>query len=387
MIGTTSLFQVANGASMLQKDLPDFLKQKEYPCLNGLRGVSILCVIAAHVYRGHENAITDVLSGGWGVLMFFVISGFLITTLLFKERASTGTISLRNFYVRRALRILPVAYLFIAVMLLLGWFGVIEPDMRGALGAALYAKNIPPFDEGSWYFGHFWSLAVEEQYYFYVPFLLLYLSTSRFLVFCGALTVSAWALVYASFHGLGSVYFVKILGNVLCFQVSLAVGAATAILVATGRVRIPCMGAVATLGLALGSALCYSPYVPLPILFKPFVSSILLAVMLISCVQQKNGPVASFLNSRPIAFVGVLSYSLYVWQQAFTYELIIRLPNFPSAWNTCLNLLLLAVVALASYYLYERQFLRLKERFQSPRTAVTAPAPHDGSQEMELGVR
>ncbi|MDP9148716.1 MAG: acyltransferase [Myxococcota bacterium] len=142
--------------------------------LDGLRGVSILLVLTAHVY----TAGWPRLGGGFGVTVFFVLSGFLITRLLLREKRATGSVDLRAFYVRRAFRLFPIYYLVLALYCLLLLALRIREDLRAAfLGAlpwyAFYLQEIPFFR------GHgeplpfyqSWSLGIEEKFYFVWPFL------------------------------------------------------------------------------------------------------------------------------------------------------------------------------------------------------------------------
>ena len=96
----------------------------------------------------------------FGVRVFFVISGFLITMLLLKEEAKTGTISLRNFYIRRVFRIFPAFYAYFAVIAVCSLAGYIVVNHSDLLAAAFYVMNFR--FHPSWYLGHLWSLSVEE---------------------------------------------------------------------------------------------------------------------------------------------------------------------------------------------------------------------------------
>jgi peptidoglycan/LPS O-acetylase OafA/YrhL len=107
--------------SPLPKSSPAWIRQGKIPCLNGLRAFAILAVIASHYNRRFEGSWAI---GHFGVTSFFVISGFLITLLLIRERNQTGRVSLKEFYIRRALRILPAYLTFLLVMFLLQITGV-----------------------------------------------------------------------------------------------------------------------------------------------------------------------------------------------------------------------------------------------------------------------
>ncbi len=153
-------------------------EDRYWPSLDGVRGVAIAAVIAFHL---------GYLGGGWvGVDIFFVLSGFLITSLLLSEQAQSGHIRLGAFWARRARRLLP-ALLFLVFALglyaLLGGPGVVPSQLRSpAMAALLYFANWQQVAAGHSYFTQFqavnpllhtWSLAVEEQYYLVWPLLVV----------------------------------------------------------------------------------------------------------------------------------------------------------------------------------------------------------------------
>jgi peptidoglycan/LPS O-acetylase OafA/YrhL len=156
----------------LKIELPEAIKKDKFPGLDGLRGISILLVIVAHLLKNYRSVgwATVLFTGVTGVNIFFVISGFLITTLLLKEKHTLGRISLKNFYIRRALRIVPPVYLYLIVLFFLKIIYDLKVSGKSLLEAALYLKNLPLSKD--WYTDHFWSLGIEEQYYLIFPFLL-----------------------------------------------------------------------------------------------------------------------------------------------------------------------------------------------------------------------
>src|SRR5665213_3938319 len=117
------------------------------PSLDGLRALSIFLVIALHTLQGfgihhHVPLIWFALfDGGTGVFIFFVISGYLITSLLLHEQQKRGSISMRSFYFRRAMRILPPIYLYVAVLLLLGWAGRLVVTKIDVFSALFFFHN------------------------------------------------------------------------------------------------------------------------------------------------------------------------------------------------------------------------------------------------------
>ncbi|SDT77632.1 acyltransferase family protein [Actinoplanes derwentensis] len=166
--------------------------------IEGLRAVAVLLVVLAHV------GVPGVAGGFLGVDVFFVVSGFLITGLLRREIATTGRLGLARFYARRVVRLLPVATLVIVATLAGAWFWA--PPVRfatfaaDALAAATWTMNLRLDTAGTDYFGdpapspfqHFWSLAVEEQFYLLWPLLLL--ARSRVLLVAVTIASFAWSL-------------------------------------------------------------------------------------------------------------------------------------------------------------------------------------------------
>src|SRR5919107_2026204 len=159
-----------------------------HPALDGIRGLAVAAVLAFH-------GGVAVLHGGFlGVDAFFVLSGFLITSLLFAEHASTGRIDLRAFWARRARRLLPALLLVLAVVLPLSRWAMPPEELAAlradALAALAYVANWRLMDRGGGYFAetaapsplqHTWSLAIEEQFYLVWPLLVvaLLLATRR----------------------------------------------------------------------------------------------------------------------------------------------------------------------------------------------------------------
>jgi len=152
----------------------------EVPSVTGLRALSILWVLVQHVHQGLRPLLfvpagaafltRPALRLGWagnlGVDVFFVISGYLIGGMLLREREATGRLSLRRFYVRRAMRILPIYFLAIAASLARG-----EPNGSHAWANVIFVNDFLPFREE--FMAHTWSLAIEEQFYALFPLFLL----------------------------------------------------------------------------------------------------------------------------------------------------------------------------------------------------------------------
>ncbi len=152
------------------------------PSLDGWRAVSILLVLGFHssFIQGFpvwlHPAFGWIFDGNLGVRFFFVISGFLITWLLLQEMNRAGSISLKDFYIRRCLRILPVYFTFLGVLALLQFFGAAKQSSASWIGALTFTRNLFGNDAIS---GHLWSLSVEEQFYLLWPGIFLLASGGK----------------------------------------------------------------------------------------------------------------------------------------------------------------------------------------------------------------
>lgn len=343
---------------------PHYINQKYFPSLNGYRALAILAVIVGHVLPRSDWYILKAFSGTWGVDFFFVISGFLITTLLIKERERTGTISLSKFYIRRSLRIFPVAFLYIAVLYFFNAFYNLRISSTSFITAALYIKNLPIADSGDiWYLGHFWSLSVEEQYYLVVPALLSagYVTFKRSayaLIICGCISV------VLSFHVYKASVVIAFVESILVWQIPLFIGSLTSIYLCERRFTLPALGSLASITLLVGSGVLHTRLLMyIPNVLQGILSTLCFSALIVSGIQMNNSAFHRLMNGRVLAEIGILSYSLYIWQQIFTYkQFIVNIESMPNMSILC-NLVLLALVSGSSYYLFERHFLRIKSKF------------------------
>jgi peptidoglycan/LPS O-acetylase OafA/YrhL len=341
---------------------------RRIPSLDGLRAVSIALVLLGHLAGTNGFPIPmRVLAyadiAGLGVHVFFVISGFLISGLLLDEMARTRTISLSKFYLRRTLRIFPPYYtlLFcVAMASTFGWLALAPGDMAHALS---YTMNYRSPAERAWWLGHTWSLAVEEQFYLLWPAALLILGRTRGLKAALLIALLAPLIRLAEWYGGAR----ELIGN--SFE-TVADALATGCLLAGYRAELwsnsryqrllksPLFIVVPTLAVALAGL--ERPRINFAIGIT--LSNLCIAATIDWCIRNPDGRVGRVLNARPVAFVGVLSYSIYLWQQLFlnraSTAVVARFP---------LNLLLALACACLSYYAVERPSLRLRRRLE-PRS-------------------
>jgi peptidoglycan/LPS O-acetylase OafA/YrhL len=354
------------------------LPARPIPSLDGLRAVSILLVLVGHAANSQgfpgPNETQHALGplGELGVRIFFVISGYLITTLLLEEWSRTGTISLRWFYFRRALRIFPPFYAFLAVLALLNGAGVLVAPGSLPPGSFLLAATYTSNYFGLfWYLEHTWSLSVEEQFYLLWPAVLLVAGPRR----AGGLaagTLVLFPMVRIVYHFVpGTVtpeYHFEAIGDTIAAGCLLALGRDR--LTSPGWVRrfmesrwillmlvLVLVGWVAQVRPRLGPVF--------------FLSGSLMNLGIVACVgwclTHTGGRIARFLNWPPVVTLGVLSYSVYLWQQVF-------LPPGSSGFTFPGNLLPIIPVAMASYLLVEQPALRLRrwleQRLRTRRAAA-----------------
>jgi len=349
--------------------------------LDGIRAIAILLVLAGHCFDNYFHAssipswITEILgNSSFGVRLFFVLSGFLITSLLIKERSKNGCVSLKRFYLRRTIRIFPAFYLYIAVVALVASLGYLKISRYEFMGAATYTWNYVyiwfhhPTTDGHWFLGHLWTLSLEEQFYLCWPllFILIPFFSLRWIPIAATLILPMVRVVtyYAvpEWRGYLGMMFHTAIDSILIgcgFAIWAGSLSAPRILMFLNRLLpvlllIPLMvspllrdrfgGAYSvTLGMTM-DALCVGS-------------------LLILLINQSAGKgLTAFLEASPLQWLGRLSYSLYLWQQLF-------LTNLNHTWTGCFPISLVAAFAVAclSYYLVETPLMRFKNRFVDVR--------------------
>lgn len=334
------------------------LRSQRIAALDGWRAISIALVIAGHLisYRAGYSGHVVMLSGyfaTFGVKVFFVISGFLITRLALTEQANTGAFSAGGFYLRRVFRILPAFFAYLLGVAVLAAFGAI--DQGPVWRAAAFLCNLPGAQCG-WYAGHTWSLAYEEQFYLLFPLIFLWASSARRTLFI-TIHVLLVCTPLVSFFVPGDwqalrefiLHFSSLSAGVLaaCFYPALrAVGdrgyTAAALLVVALSVLL--VGANA-------ANLPYAVRVAVEAVFLPPAIA-----WLILKTTWSNGVVTRALENRWVRYIGAISFSLYLWQEMFTGSPALRVA---SLW---FNPLILLPVAAASYHFIELPMIRLGKR-------------------------
>lgn len=379
--------------------------------LDGVRGLAILVVLITHfgVY-GHESvgwfgrALHGVVDFGWsGVDLFFVLSGFLITGILLESKGSASYF--RAFYMRRALRILPLYYLAIVV-----YFAFLVPALRiltPGRASIISAVNRPAVEQ-LWYYlhlsnwriawdvtyngiDHFWSLAIEEQFYLVWPLVVFLVSRRTLLrVAVGLMAISLALRNIPAVHAAQHLH-PHLVYCLTPFRIEpLALGACLAILVSDERFRrtwrVWAAGAFAVGSACVALAIARSGlanFEPIPMSSYGFTGVALLSGSCVAYAAMRSGaasPGAAMLRSPALVELGRLSYGIYVIHRPLSIlappvqaALMPRIGGVPA------QLVVMAVggalsyiLALGSWRLIEEPFLRLKSRFPY-RAAISLP--------------
>jgi peptidoglycan/LPS O-acetylase OafA/YrhL len=350
-------------------------KARNIPSLDGMRAISILLVTVAHSSWNFSRWIripltSYLLFAHTGVSVFFVISGFLITSLLLKEFNATGTIALRRFYLRRAFRIFPAFYFYLGIIFGLVLLGVFHTPLRAFFFAATYTSDYYP-GPGSGFGGlqHLWSLSVEEQFYLLWPAALLLLRKRRALYL-------AWFLILVSPLSRAITYVVlapshrAMVGRMFHSSIdTIMFGCLLALLWDNDRfTRLQRKWAGAW---AMTGAVFFLFFLD-PLLQQHFgfgydllvgttLDGVSISVITVYVVKRPATFPGRILNTRVLRHIGVISYSLYLWQSILTLGASRFFP---------LDLVALLACAELSYLFVELPSLRLRERFAAARAPM-----------------
>jgi len=324
------------------------------------------------------GVLTD--AGDLGVRFFFLISGFLITWLLLVENMANGGlgINLKHFYIRRVLRIFPVYFFFLGVLAWLSWVTSFHQELKVWLANLTFTTNI--FGDGR-LSGHLWSLAIEEQFYLLWPglFLIFGLATKPrrsfwILLIPIALGPISRLMVCKRYYPSALNWYFNYFPTT-SFMDSIAIGCGCALLLfqkrewVTGWLGRHSTGLpLAGLGLLAIPMLMDQFHMPARIiaLTGHTLQAIGFAILLLDSVTVPGKKIYKWLNLRLIKHLGMLSYSIYIWQQLFWNPKSFGMD--PAVWWMSFPgwLLPASVAAYLSYYGLEKPFFRLRKRFGVP---------------------
>jgi len=355
----------------------NLLANNRIPSLDGLRTISVALVVISHFLPlvGYYNTQNI---GILGVKFFFVISGFLITGLLLKEIDKTSSVNLTKFYFRRTLRIFPPYYFYLLVIFIALKFDVIS-FTESFQPSLTYTSNY--FVPETWNLLHTWSLSVEEQFYLIFPFVLIFLGKRKIawllvalILICPLLRLYDYSLynesakmwIYYGFHanadGLAtgcllavfyerlhkSEFYLRILSSRLFFI-------APILMILVNSYTEPRQ-------FYLGASFT--------------ISNILIAMCIDWAITNyKTNFFGKLLNTAPMEKIGVMSYSIYLWQQPFlNHDTILWFNMFPY------NLIGIALFSSISYFLIEKLTLRWRGALErklfkeKPKAETLSPA-------------
>lgn len=351
------------------------------PGLNGIRALAAIGVMLSHT-----NAAISLLNKNWslfgidekgevkgwvlaehGVTMFFVLSGFLITYLLLKEKHKTQNINVKSFYVRRVLRIWPLYYLYLIADLLVLWFLNVNFNFSVVAFYIFFAANIPfIFNRALMNLDHFWSIGVEEQFYLFWPWLFKKINKNL------EIYLSIIGLFLAGFRIY--VWYVKPFSEIAVFSVvnrfdCMILGGIAAILYSKRNVfflKLVNNKISQTVSLFIYFLLFVNVFWFLNSIIEIFVIAIATMVIIIGQIE-KNNRILNF-NILVMDYLGKLSYGIYVIHPLIIFA-ITHFIHFEDTSTLAPFLYVIMIVfftimiAHFSYYYFELPFLKLKEKY------------------------
>jgi peptidoglycan/LPS O-acetylase OafA/YrhL len=366
-------------------------KGGRFPSLDGLRAISVMLVLIDHsafTFGFPAVLLTfyhPIYVGYLGVRVFFVISGFIISTLLIQEYQERGFISLSAFYKRRILRIVPAFYCYILFIFIMG---CVNPSLKYPWWIYVAALTFTTHFWTHWsgfvgnpglFLGHAWSLSAEEQFYLLWPACLVFFGPASRLLRPLVAAVICFALFFRVVFIHYCIQWLPIITTQLFVTNvdSIMFGCLLALAFKSQPNQLLTYFNIQPALMRLAAA----AIIVLPFLFRdkinfiigPTLQSPAIAYLIGSYIMVPSGLGYSILNLPWLAFMGRLSYSIYIWQQFFLAsrhtEKLYWFQMFPQ------NLLFLCLAALFSFYVIERPFLKIKTRFNRSSTTPLSQDP------------
>lgn len=356
---------------------------------DAIRAVSVLLVIASHVgligwaSQTPAGDFFAIFNASFGVRAFFILSGFLITTILIQEYERYGTIDARLFMMKRALRILPLY--FVVLLFLKPYFsnGHSDEATGTALYAVFFAYNFIPNELNVHYLSHLWSLGVEEQFYILWPLVFSFLAARRNVLIglCFAIVaVCAWRMTFG--FGPEAAGFSPNRWTIPAIY-PIAMGAALALAIADKGLGAAVTRAVRSRPSLVAAAIL----ITLPVTWDASDVTLEMAgaigiTLIVGWIYTNQDKAAvKALEWKPLAYLGSISYGLYMWQGILTgngpYRELHHWP--PEPW---IGAILTFPVAALSYRYFERPILDLRKKLKRrrPMPIITAQSAVSDSQ-------
>lgn len=364
-----------------------------YPELDGLRFLAFFLVFLHHslINLNSSNQFLNyflviIHKNGWvGIDLFFILSGFLITTLLLKERKKYGSFSLKNFWIRRALRIWPLYFLaiifgfFIAPIIYSLFFGINFSDPK--YGYEIQTKLLLYFlFLGNWAvslygysnfhnISHLWTISLEEQFYFLWPIILLYINNFKSTLTFGFFILIISLLARLILVSLG-IQHPGIYTNSFTRMDILSMGAILALVIFYKPKLLEKFNKLNTkffmyiffilLFVFLHKIYLFDPTDKFKVVFGYLVIGLAMVYLVTISLHSKS----ILLNYKPIVWLGKISFGLYIWH-IFAIDLVFNLlkTQVPEFVLPFIALILTIILSTLSYYLFEINFLKLKNKF------------------------
>jgi peptidoglycan/LPS O-acetylase OafA/YrhL len=327
--------------------------------LDGLRALAVISVIFFHISLFDRFAwLEPFRNGALGVTCFFVISGFLITKLLVDERGQNGSIDLKRFYLRRAFRIFPPFYLYLLVIAILGLLHYVHVDLKSFILSAAYLRDYLPHPTIP-VLEHIWSLSLEEQFYLIWPVCLFFFRPRV------CLRIAVIAIVASPFIRLLTYALVPVMRDHINMMLhtrmdAIMVGAALTLAQQQGTYK-RILAALANPLWLVPVALYFLAQPALTLHFRGTFSLLVgfslnalgCGIVLLQVTSAPHTWLGKLLNLKWLRHLGIISYSLYLWQQLFTVTAWLAFP---------LNVVVIFLLAECSYWLIERPSVKLRNR-------------------------
>jgi peptidoglycan/LPS O-acetylase OafA/YrhL len=335
--------------------------------LDGLRGAAAVLIVVYHVFQPY-------LPGCWmAVDVFFVLSGYLITGIVLQHTMSWQF--LKSFYIRRGLRIWPIYYLLILLLILAGLY-----DLKALPYYLTYTQQVPRYWDGempAWkLMEHAWTLALEEQFYLIWPVLVLLAGKRRIGYLALAIAVISVEARYAQFH------WWNLLGRCDGF----ALGGFLAVIMAdtdTDRARHRARSwamVFAILAMLQAAPLIATGHLvagvgPASMAARATLASFLAYIPVALVASHAGHPMLVLLRTAPMVYLGTISYGIYLYhlpivKSSETLSRYLRVAPGPAL--SVIEFLMVLIVAIASWHLIERPILRLKDRVPYRRNDIAA---------------
>lgn len=335
---------------------------KRIPTLDGWRGIAILMVIVCHASlalspgSGAIDWVRVESLGNQGVTIFFVLSGYLITSRLLLERDRNGSVSLRNFYIRRFFRLMPAAWAYLLFRCLLAMGNHSGLGSVYLVPSLLFFRNYLPEFGVSAATTHFWSLSIEEQFYLAWPTIFLLAGRKRafWIAASGSMAIALWRFHFWTWlmaHP-AAIYATQFRAD------ALLVGCAAALVSSKLQPHLrkwmafPALLAIGY-NIAIGSSLV------------PLYESISIALLVLITSQNPSAIACRIFDWRPLAYIGLVSYSLYLWQETLFFARTVA--------GLLIALVLITVAALVSYYFVEKPSIEWGKRIVKRHAARAIP--------------